>query len=121
MTSVALQSNAREMKVFLNHIYEFKKGIRHMILYTMPCKHLEFTLFRLASQSIDYFIQPLKGGRVNLFFGRKECVKAIEMMVNRPLNELTPEQDFILGAVLGYDICGQCERYLERTEKKIGS
>lgn len=117
MTTVALQSNAREMKVFLNHIYEFKKGIRQMILYTMPSKHVEFALYRLASQKIPYYIQKLSGDRINLFFGREECVRAIEMMVNRPLNELTPEQDFILGAVLGYDICGQCERYVERKEK----
>lgn len=105
------------MKVFLNHIYEFKKGIRQMILYTMHRKYVEFAIFRLSSQNIAYFIQPLKGDRVNLFFGRKECVKAIEAIVDKPLNELTPEQDFILGAVLGYDIAGQCERYLERTYK----
>lgn len=30
---------------------------------------------------------------------------------------LTPEEDFILGAMLGYDICAQCERYCKR--KKI--
>lgn len=117
MTTVALQDNAREMKVFLNHIYEFKKGIRQMILYTMPRKYEEFALYRLASQKIPYYIQPLSGGRINLFFGRQECVKAIELMINKPLNELSPEQDFILGAVLGYDICGQCERYLERKER----
>ena len=23
-----------EIKVFLNHIYEYKKGVRHLILYT---------------------------------------------------------------------------------------
>ena len=27
---------------------------------------------------------------------------------------LSPEEDFILGAMLGYDICAQCERYCER-------
>ncbi len=117
MTTVAMHDNAREMKVFLNHIYEFKKGIRHMILYTLQRKHLEFAIFRLNSQGIEYHIQELKGNRVNLFFGKRECVKAIRMMVDRPLNELTPEQDFILGAVLGYDICGQCNRYIERAEK----
>ena len=29
-------------------------------------------------------------------------------------NQLTPEEDFILGAMLGYDLCAQCERYCKR-------
>ena len=32
-------------------------------------------------------------------------------IIIRPLNKLTPEEDFILGAMLGYDICQQCKRY----------
>ena len=35
-------------------------------------------------------------------------------MITKPLNQLTPEEDFILGAMLGYDIRVQCERYCER-------
>ena len=27
--------NPTDMKVFLNHVYEFKKGVRQMVLYTM--------------------------------------------------------------------------------------
>lgn len=42
---------------------------------------------------------------------------AIRLFVTRPLHELTPEEDFILGAMLGYDICVQCERYCERKNK----
>ncbi len=117
MTAVVRQENAREMKVFLNHIYELKKGIRKMVLYTMPRKYEAFAKMRLESQNIDYCIQPLDNGNINLFFGREECIKAIESIVTRPLNELSDEQDFILGAILGYDICGQCERYLERKAK----
>ncbi|MFI3328460.1 MAG: DUF2023 family protein [Rikenellaceae bacterium] len=117
MTTLAKQENAREMKVFLNHIYELKKGIRKMVLHTMPRKFEEFALQRLQSQNIPYHIQPINNGNINLFFGKSECIKAVEAMINRPLNELNPEQDFILGAILGYDISGQCERYLERKVK----
>ena len=39
-------------------------------------------------------------------------------MVTRPLNMLTPEEDFILGAMLGYDICAQCKRYCDRKARK---
>lgn len=36
-------------------------------------------------------------------------------MITRPLQQLSPEEDFILGALLGYDICMQCERFCKRT------
>lgn len=117
MTTIALQENAREMKVFLNHIYELKKGIRKMALYTMPRRFEEFARKRLDGQNIDYCIQAIGEDKVNLFFGRSECIKAVEMMITCPLNELNPEQDFILGALLGYDISCQCERYLERKNR----
>ena len=66
---------------------------------------------------VDYIIQPVGNDRLNLFFGKKECLDAIRMIVTKPLCQLTPEEDFILGAMLGYDICAQCERYCERKKK----
>lgn len=111
--------NPVELKVFLNHIYEFKKGVRQMVLYTTNRKYEDFAVKRLTSQKIKYIIQPIDDTRINVFFGRSECIKAVSMMINRPLNELTPEEDFILGALLGYDICGQCKRYCSRKENTI--
>lgn len=99
--------NPIELKVFLNHIYELKKGVRQMVLYTTNRKYEDFAVRRLESQ------------RINLFFGRTECIEAIRTMVTRPLNLLTPEEDFILGAMLGYDICAQCKRYCSRKAKKL--
>lgn len=103
-----------DMKVLMNHIYEFKKGVRKMVLFTFNKKYEEFALDRLKRQNINYIIQPVGNDRMNLFFGKKECMDAIRLMINRPLNQLTPEEDFMLGALLGYDICAQCERYCER-------
>ena len=102
------------MKVLMNHIYEFKKGVRQMILFTFNKKYETIALERLKRQNIDYIIQPVGNDRLNLFFGKKECMDAVRVMVTRPLNQLTPEEDFMLGALLGYDICAQCERYCER-------
>ena len=82
-----------DMKVLMNHIYEYKKGVRQMILFTMNKRYEQFAT------------------------GRRECLEAIRLIVTRPLNELTPEEDFILGAMLGYDICAQCERFCERKGK----
>jgi hypothetical protein len=106
-----------EMKVFLNHIYEFKKGVRHLILYTTKQQYLNMVTDRLENQKIDYTVQMVNNGNVNVYFGDNRCIDAIRLMISVPLNKLSPEQDFILGAMLGYDICGQCSRYCERKTK----
>ncbi len=102
------------MKVLVNHIYEYKKGVRRMVLYTFNKRYEEYALGKLRRQGINYIVQPVDNERLNLFFGKPECLDAIRLMVTRPLNQLTPEEDFMLGAMLGYDICAQCERYCER-------
>ena len=112
--------NPVELKVFLNHIYELKKGVRQMVLYTTNKRYEDFAVKRLRSQRIKFVIQPVDDERINLFFGKAECIEAIRMMVTRPLNLLTPEEDFILGAMLGYDICAQCKRYCTRKARKRG-
>ena len=106
-----------ELKVLMNHIYEYKKGVRRMILFTCNRRYEAFAVQRLSRQAIDYVVQPAGKENVNVYFGRRECLDAIRLFITRPLNELSPEEDFILGAMLGYDICVQCERYCERKSK----
>lgn len=108
---------AVDLKVLMNHIYEYKKGVRRMVLFTCNKRYEDIAVTRLQHQGISYLIQPVGNDRINLFFGRRECMEAIRLMVTKPLNRLTPEEDFILGAMLGYDICAQCERYCERKER----
>lgn len=103
-----------DMKVLMNHIYEYQKGVRQMVLYTFNKQNELFVRTRLERQNIPYIIQPAGHENLNLFFGRKECLDAIQLIVNKPLYKLTPEEDFILGAMLGYDIRIQCERYCQR-------
>lgn len=107
-----------DMKVLVNHIYEFKKGVRRMVLFTFNKRYEQFAVTRLQHQNISYVIQPVGNDRLNLFFGKKECLDAIRLMITKPLCQLTPEEDFILGAMLGYDICAQCERYCERKSRQ---
>ena len=104
---IASDINPVELKVFLNHIYELKK---EYVRWYSILLHLKL----LINQKINYIIQPVGNDKINLFFGRKECINAIRFLVNQPLNKLSPEQDFILGAMLGYDICVQCKRYCDR-------
>ena len=117
MPMMTCQSFPAELKVFLNHVYEYKKGVRHMVLYTTNRRYQEFAVGRLNKQHIDYCIQPIGCDNINLFFGRRECIEVIQSLASRPLNQLTPEEDFILGALLGYDLCGQCQRYCKRKAK----
>ena len=97
-----------EIRIFLNHIYEFKKGIRNMVLYTMSKEHEDFAVRRLKNQNISYMIQEISTNKINLFFGKPECMEAMRHIITRPLNQLTAEEDFILGTMLGYDLCQQC-------------
>ena len=106
------------MKVLMNHIYEYKKGVRRMVLFTFNKRYESFAIARLQHQNINYIVQPVGNDRLNLFFGKRECLDAIRLMVTKPLNQLSPEEDFILGTMLGYDLCAQCERYCERKCRK---
>ncbi|MBR1840193.1 MAG: DUF2023 family protein [Prevotella sp.] len=105
------------MRVLMNHIYEYKKGVRRLVLYTFNQRYVKYAVERLEHQGIEYIITPLGNDRVNLFFGRKECLDVVRLMVTRPLNQLSPEEDFMLGALLGYDISLQCERYCSRRQR----
>lgn len=105
-----------EIRILLNHIYEFKKGVRNMVLYTMSKQHQEYAVRRLENQHICYMIQDVGANKINLFFGKKECMEAMKLIIVRPLNQLTAEEDFILGAMLGYDLCQQCKRYCSKRQ-----
>lgn len=102
------------LRVFMEQVYQYKKGVRQMVLQTLNKQYEQAAVQRLRRQNIAYVLQSVGNNCVNLFFGRKECIDAISLIVRRPLNELTAEEDFILGAMLGYDICIQCERYCKR-------
>ena len=106
-----------EIKVFLNHIYEYKKGVRPLVLYTINKLYEPMATERLRNQGIPFFLQDAGKQSTNIYFGRKECLDAIELFITKPLNLLTPEEDFILGALLGYDLRMQCERFCSRKNK----
>lgn len=106
------------MSVFLHHIYEYKKGLRNLVLYTAPGDEEQAIRARLLSQQITCHISQLDSGRINVFFGNSSCVETVRSFGDKKLNHFTPEEDFILGIMLGYDRLAQCGRYLQR--KAIG-
>ncbi len=103
-------------RIAMHHIYEYEKGVRCMVLCTLSPADLEVIITRLEARGIAYYTKPTPGqSNINLFFGRGECVEMIGFFLrDRHLHELNPEQDFILGTLLGYDLCGQCERHRSR-------
>ena len=104
------------MKLFLHQIYEFQKGVRSLVLCTMCRTCASLLSERLERLGIAYRIQS-----VNLYFGNRMCLETVATFIHTPLNELSAEEDFMLGAMLGYDIAGQCERYCKRKSPGVSS
>ena len=101
-----------EIRIFLNHVYEFKKGVRNMVLYTMNKEHEAFAIRRLERQNISYLIQEVNANKINLFFGKAECMDAIRHIIIRPLNHLTPEEDFIFFWIRYFDLDCDYSEYI---------
>ena len=83
MTTHCPEQYTADLKVFLNHIYELKKGVRHMVLYTMKQQYKTYAIQRLESQHIAYVIQPVDQSKINIFFGKDECIHAIRRLIRR--------------------------------------
>ncbi len=103
-----------ELRMIMHQIYEFKKGIRNLVLCTVTPQCAEIIKARLERQGIGFLTQAVGGSKVNLFFGNSSCLDAAACFVDKPLNLLTPEEDYMLGTMLGYDIRMQCERFCRR-------
>ena len=107
------------MKLLLHHIYEFQKGVRRLILCTMCPTCAELFCERLRRQGIDYLLQPVTDRKVNLYFGEPSCLELVRTFVHKPLNRLTPEEDLMLGALLGHHLVRHCERYCRRRAEAV--
>ena len=102
------------MQILTHHIYEYKKGLRNLVLYTMNSNELSKTKELLSGKEICYYISKVNANKVNVFFGDEACVKIIESFGDKLLSEYSDKEDFMLGTMLGYDRVKQCERYIKR-------
>ncbi len=100
-----------KMKVFLHQVYECKKGVRSMAMCTVAMEDLPLVRRKLEVNGMAFQVCPIRNGRANVFFGEKECIEVLRCFSHKPLNYLTPEEDFILGTMLGYGVREQCRRY----------
>ena len=109
------------MNVLCHHIYEYKKGVRNLVLHTLSASHKEEAIKKLKASNIDFIVRSVSEQKINIFFGKKECIEVIEQFGDIKLNNLTAEQDFILGTMLGYSRTQQCERYLKQKKRQKSS
>ena len=105
------------MRVFHHHIYEYRKGLRNLILHTISADFRTMVEQKLDKYNIAYVIYPLTNGNINVFFGATECVEVIKAIGKPNLAEYNPDEDFILGTMLGYDRLQQCQRFLQLTRQ----
>lgn len=111
MEMISKNNVADKLKVFAHQIYECKKGVRNMALCTLTDDCMEYATNKLNAMQISYFINVINTHKFNIFFGASTCISVVEKFCNKPLNRLSPEEDFMLGTMLGYSICEQCQRY----------
>lgn len=109
-----------ELGVFMHHIYEYKKGLRSLILTTEKPANREYIEYRLKREKIPYVVQEVGGKVINVYFGDENCINVVKTF-KKPLSKLSDEQDFMLGIMLGYDKILQCKRYLKRLGSRAGS
>ncbi len=106
------------MQVFVHHLYEYKKGLRNLILHTTKAEYENAIVAKLLKYDIDYLIQHVGEKKINVFFGAAECIRVVDYFIHKSLTDLTDEEDFILGTMLGYDGIIQCKRYIQRKERQ---
>ena len=114
------QNQFNDLKVFHHHIYEYKKGLRNLILTTEKASNKDYIVSRLEKEGIPYIITKAGQNSINVFFGNEDCIKVVSTF-DEHLNKLSPEKDFMLGIMLGYDKILQCKRYLNKLCSKPNS
>jgi len=109
------------LKILAHHLYEYDKGVRQMFMMTLGPHDTDAVVRRLCRRGIDHHIHPVSPAKTNVFFGRAAWIDTVRMVVCKPLNQLSPEEDFILGILLGYDKEMQCRRFLALAQARDGA
>ena len=104
------EQKRNELGVFFHMMYELNKGLRSLALLTTTTENFEIIKERLDRCSYEYILE-------NIFFGTKECIEVLKKFKKNSLRDFSPEEDFILGVLLGYNVQQQCKRYINR--KKV--
>lgn len=115
MDQPACVGSAKQQLVH-QQIYEYRKGVRQLAMITMTTADMDGVVALLSRENIEHYVHGINNSRINLFFGRSAMVETTRKIVTKPLSFLSPEEDFMLGTMLGYDREEQCKRYLAKTQ-----
>ncbi len=102
------------MSSLRQHLYEYKRGVRRLVLHTTRADRRRRVEDKLRREGIDFQIVAVSPTKINVFFGEAPCVSVIREIAKTRLGDYTAEEDFLLGAMLGYDLLKQCDRYLKK-------
>jgi hypothetical protein len=56
------------MTVFAHHLYEYKKGLRRLVLHTAGAEYENLIVDKLKRRGIPYIIQKVSPKKINVFF-----------------------------------------------------
>ncbi|RAI42692.1 DUF2023 family protein [Rhodoplanes roseus] len=107
--------------IFRHHLYELSKGMRPLVLMTVNAEAAKPIVDHLVATGVAHHVHEACRSRFNVVFGRPAAVMAAQRFMVGPLCDLSPEHDFMLGILLGYDRDQQCLRYLARAEAAQGA
>lgn len=102
------------MELVRHLAYEIDRGVRQLALHTASSGEVAEITTWLSGMGLDSAVEKLADDRCNIFFGRTECIQALRRFSTLRLNHMSEEEDFMLGVMLGYDLCRQCARYHRR-------
>lgn len=105
------------MELFSNLIYEYKKGMRDLALFCCKSQDVEKFTNHLNKTDTQYLVFS-SCGKFNIFFGTPDCLEILNRFSSHELDKLTPQEDFILGIMLGYSREEQYKRFLLKMHKK---
>lgn len=107
------------MELFKNLIYEYKKGVRDLALYTCKVEQSKKYITILKLTKTPYKIQKLPQNKCNIFFGNEKCLDILNTFSSQTLDKITPQEDFILGIMLGYSRNEQYTRFLNKINQSV--
>src|SRR5574344_1441754 len=101
------------MEVFFQLIYEYQHEMRDLCLFTISCQLEDKIKNLLKKHKIDFKITHIND-KINVFFGNADCLKIFSEFSSENLDNITTEEDFILGIMLGYGKKQQYKRFLNK-------
>lgn len=100
---IATQALDADMKVFSHLVYEYEKGVRNLVLYTISEEYTPLALGKLSHREIEYFVQPVPNKScVNIFSGAANASKPSRSSYANAPSIVSPRRK-ILSWVLYWD------------------